>query len=734
MAVNEEIDVRRPYWFVGATYGGTDDQSERFLREGIWENGYKDKYLDEVKSIKPGDRIAIKSTFTQKHGLPFDNRGHTVSGMYIKAIGTVKENLDNGRRLVVDWERLDPPRKWYFYTNRRTIWKVVPGNWKTDALIAFTFYDRPQDIEQFRNAPYWKDRFGDVEPKQRSRFQWTQFYEALADKLLDFKDDRQLLVMGIHDIAKRVEALTHLTDQFPDGETGPLKDICPFTTIGIFNRHITDENRKTIARELAAFLGLEERVPDSFEGIPLLNNQRSWFFGYEKDRKTDDIDVLWNVFEYGLRLASEDDADIRETFSRYYNDAITRYSVSWNLTMGLYWTRPWYFPTLDTKSRKYINDKLNVKIASQGEKGVVSASKYLSLRDELENRFEETGFPVHSFPELSLAAWQHPDIADTQGEYQSGGASRHGSTIADKTTLQATQNPYSLKDIITDGSFLSFQKLQSTIERLIAKKNIVLQGPPGTGKTWLAKRLAYALVGRQDNHQVRVVQFHPNLSYEDFIRGYRPTSGGQLDMVDGPFLEMVASAISDPDERYVIVVEEINRGHPAQVFGEMLTLLEADKRSPANAMGLTYRKTEHERIYVPENLYVIGTMNIADRSLALVDFALRRRFAFIELEPVFGEIWRDWVHDNTGIDHDILREIEIRILNLNTVIESDPNLGEQFRIGHSYFTPSVNVNIADAREWFRQVVETEIGPLLEEYWFDNPDKAKEEVGKLLRGF
>ena len=203
----------RACWFVGASYGGTDDQTPRFLQDGIWENGYQDKYLDAVKSIQVGDRIAIKSSYTRKHDLPFNNRGQTVSVMAIKAIGTVKENLGDGRTLKVDWKPFDPPREWYFYTNRSTVWRVLPGDWTTDALIGFTFEEKAQDINRFRNAPYWRERFGDSTVDKR-RFNWTRFYEAVADKLLTFRNRRDELISGIHAIAYKVDGLSNLQDQF----------------------------------------------------------------------------------------------------------------------------------------------------------------------------------------------------------------------------------------------------------------------------------------------------------------------------------------------------------------------------------------------------------------------------------------------------------------------------------------------------------------------------------------
>lgn len=302
---------------------------------------------------------------------------------------------------------------------------------------------------------------------------------------------------------------------------------------------------------------------------------------------------------------------------------------------------------------------------------------------------------------------------------------------------EATSTPietYSVRNILTDGCFIAQEKLVKILDRLRTKKNLILQGPPGTGKTWLAKRLAFALMKQRDDSKVRAVQFHPNLSYEDFIRGWRPTGEGKLELVDGPFVKMIVAAEKDLGSMHVIVIEEINRGNPAQIFGEMLTLLEVDKRTKDQALELSYKRSDGERFFIPDNLYVIGTMNIADRSLALVDLALRRRFAFIDLEPTLGKPWRDWVQKQCGIDLDILVEIENRLTALNNDISADTGLGRQFRVGHSYVTPPLGIPISDAREWFRQVVDTEIGPLLDEYWFDAFEKSQKARKRLLGGF
>ena len=144
----------RSNWFVGASYGGTEDQTPRFIQDGIWENGYDDTYLDQVRAMGVGDRIAIKATYTRKHGLPFDNRGESVSVMAIKATGTITENLNDGKRVRVDWTaRNDPPREWYFYTYQKTIWRMIPEEWRKEALLQFAFEDRPQGHRPFPQPP-----------------------------------------------------------------------------------------------------------------------------------------------------------------------------------------------------------------------------------------------------------------------------------------------------------------------------------------------------------------------------------------------------------------------------------------------------------------------------------------------------------------------------------------------------------------------------------------------------
>lgn len=291
---------------------------------------------------------------------------------------------------------------------------------------------------------------------------------------------------------------------------------------------------------------------------------------------------------------------------------------------------------------------------------------------------------------------------------------------------------YTVESIIEDGCFLREEALVKLLQTLRQKKNLILQGPPGTGKTWLAKRLARALVEQDDSSLITAVQFHPTVSYEDFVRGWRPSGDGQLTLVDGTLLQIAERAAAIPDQDHVLVIEEINRGNLAQIFGEMLTLLEADKRGADHGMHLAYRRKGEEPFHLPANLFLIGTMNLADRSLAMVDFALRRRFGFADLQPEYNLSWSTWVSERvTGADRQDVERLGIAVEVLNQDIAQAPGLGEQYRIGHSFFTPAKSARNVPFTTWTRTVVAQEIGPLLSEYWFDQPERVETHVGELM---
>jgi 5-methylcytosine-specific restriction protein B len=217
------------------------------------------------------------------------------------------------------------------------------------------------------------------------------------------------------------------------------------------------------------------------------------------------------------------------------------------------------------------------------------------------------------------------------------------------------------------------------------------------------------------------------------IKGrYRPTGeASKFTLVDGPFLRFCRTAADEPDQNYVLIIDEINRGNLSQIFGELLMLIEADKRGKRHAVTPLYRCQEDETFYIPENLYLIGTMNIADRSLALVDYALRRRFVFFTLEPRFGDVVSRTFLKERGMSEGLCKRIITRMTALNTRIANDPQLGPAFRIGHSFFCPIGRDFSGLDDVWFHDIATMEIASLLDEYWYDAPDKAKLAKEELL---
>jgi 5-methylcytosine-specific restriction protein B len=290
--------------------------------------------------------------------------------------------------------------------------------------------------------------------------------------------------------------------------------------------------------------------------------------------------------------------------------------------------------------------------------------------------------------------------------------------------------PYTLDHALA-GLFMSRSELEHLIDLFRARRNVILQGPPGVGKTFVAKRLAYALMGFKAPERVGMIQFHQSYAYEDFIQGYRPTESGGFALKNGVFHEFCRRAASDPENDYVFIIDEINRGNLSKIFGELMMLIEHDKRGEEWAMPLTYSDGTEEPFHVPENLYLLGMMNTADRSLAMVDYALRRRFAFVDLKPKFdGGQFREFMKEK-NVEASMIERIILRMSELNGLIASDKiNLGPGFSIGHSFFCPGAGIVADDA--WYRRVIDTEIAPLVREYWFDNPDEAEKHIEDLRR--
>ncbi len=294
-----------------------------------------------------------------------------------------------------------------------------------------------------------------------------------------------------------------------------------------------------------------------------------------------------------------------------------------------------------------------------------------------------------------------------------------GTALSASGNLLSSQSPqsvtsYSEADFLNEV-YMSPEQYATLRGLLLRKKNIILQGAPGVGKTFVAQRLAFSIMRQKDTGRVQVIQFHQSYSYEDFIMGYRPNGSGFI-LVEGPFYRFCKKAESDGQRPYFFIIDEINRGNLSKIFGELLMLIENAKRGKEYAVRLLYKE---ELFYVPANVYIIGMMNTADRSLAMIDYALRRRFAFFDMEPAFNsDGFRE--HQKTALQNPKFQKLVNAINKLNEDIAKDPSLGIGFRIGHSYLC--TNDEVTD--DWLHAVVEYEVLPLLNEYWFDEPSRIQ----------
>ena len=285
--------------------------------------------------------------------------------------------------------------------------------------------------------------------------------------------------------------------------------------------------------------------------------------------------------------------------------------------------------------------------------------------------------------------------------------------------LRPADPQYNAEQFLKDV-YLDKEKYETLTGLVRNKKNVILQGAPGVGKTYTAKRLAYSMMGVKDQNRVMLVQFHQSYSYEDFIEGFRPSGEGNgFEIKKGSFYNFCKKAADDLENEYFFIIDEINRGNLSKIFGELFMLIENDKRG--NALQLLY---SDEKFSVPQNVYIIGMMNTADRSLAMLDYALRRRFAFFDMKPGFdSEGFRNY---RTALNSSRFNRLIACVESLNTAIASDESLGEGFCVGHSYFC-----NLTEATDAaLRNIVEYELAPLLREYWYDDRTKANDWINRL----
>ena len=818
------------------------------------------------------------------------------------------------------------------------------------------------------------------------QFEWINFYSEFATKLLEFKNNRAELIADIQ------SAYSAINMKLPKLEReDSIIDIDPFTVFGLFNKGITNANRIAILESFATVFKIKSKVPNNFDGIPVLNNLKATYYGFKDDRQAADIDNLWGLYESAINLAEKDDAANREIFTKWYDTVHDQLGIRWNITMGLYWIRPYEFINLDSINRGFIVDPDNMPVdfvnsVKKKLNKVPYASEYLAIKDACLHALKDSDYEYKNFPELSYRAWivskqvnqekaevkgkksskaaflrwfapliqalrdlggsgtpaearakiieneqlSEDEINQTRGKnnvnrfenevafarnylvnagyidksvygiwtlteagksvdmtsemasdifknvlssspskkeknidaladedvhtvrywlYAPGEGScmwdefytlgimaigwgeigdlstfdskdamkikmrevideslsyknaahttwqfanemkigdivfvkkgmhqiigrgvvmsdyeydntrddeyknirqvdwthngewphpgqavmktltditsytdyveKLNSLFEDETEedaedVEKTYPPYTKEDFLSEV-FMPEEEYDKLSGILRIKKNIILQGAPGVGKTFVAKRIAFSMMGVKDVERVMMVQFHQSYSYEDFIMGFRPSTDG-FELKRGAFYNFCKKAEIDGDNDYFFIIDEINRGNLSKIFGELFMLIENDKRGVS--LQLLY---SDEKFSVPKNIYIIGMMNTADRSLAMLDYALRRRFAFFEIKPGFTtDGFREY---RMSLENEKFDKLIACVESLNNVISNDESLGDGFCIGHSYFCNLLPDTIDD--QVLSGIVEYELIPLLKEYWFDEPIKVKD---------
>lgn len=551
--------------------------------------------------------------------------------------------------------------------------------------------------------------------ERTENFPWIPFYTRFADALVPYRHDRKGL------IEKLRNAYSSIRKEFPTLEDGSeYEDIDPFTVFELFNnkfnpgKDFKSDARSRIIGALMKEFGVDGEIPEEFPGIAFsTGNPR-------KGKDAGEIENLWTLFLRARDLAGDDTPQNRKAFCVAFDKVRTTH---WSLTGGLFSMRPSAFLNLNPSNHAFLEkhfkqflEKIDVTLSRK--KQVPAGSAYLSLRDAFREDFASGNSACSSFPDLSLKASLYATEQRVARKEPRAGSHRQ----PQPPVPQTSEGTYRREDFLNEA-FLEAARYDALTQALEYKQNLILQGPPGVGKTFVAKRLAYAWAGRKDTERVKLVQFHQNTSYEDFIMGFRPIKGGGFDLKPGMFYEFCKEAEKDGAHRYCLIIDEINRGNTSKIFGDMFMLLEKDKRGAENAIPLLY--DSRQKFSIPENLYIIGTMNTADRSLAMLDYALRRRFAFYDLKPAFDT--RKFAEYAEGLENPDFHALIRAVKALNNAIRQDPALGEGFCIGHSYFS---NFAPKEPAGKLRAIVRHELIPLIKEYWYDDPKKAREWSDQL----
>ena len=535
---------------------------------------------------------------------------------------------------------------------------------------------------------------------------WSEFYIEFANKLLDYKNNRLELINKIKSI------FTDIKIKIPNIINE--ENIDPFTIFGLFNKGLEDRRTK-ILKGIADTFKINSKVPEAFYCVPVYRNFNSNFYNPLQNEKGD-IENLWNIFESAIKYADNKSNENREAFIKAYDLVKDIKGNKWKLTQGLCWIRPFNYVSLDPYDIEFIiRDNLipteYIKYIKKSDNSIPNAEEYLLICDKLIEVIKSNNYKFENFFELSDFALYI--VCATRNTYKKEIKEVNEMNINENYNQS---NKYDKKKFLQEV-FITEKEYNKLVNLIKDKQNIILQGSAGVGKTYAAKRLAYSIIGEVNKKRVKMIQFHQSYSYEDFIMGFRPSENEGFELKEGVFYRFCKEAEDDEDNEYFLIIDEINRGNISKIFGELFMLIENDKRG--EELELLYKD---ELFSVPKNLYIIGLMNTADRSLAMLDYALRRRFAFYEMKPAFDS--EQFKNYKNKLNNNKFNNLIETVKELNKGISEE--LGEGFCIGHSYFCNLQTVT----DDKLSQIIEYELIPLLKEYWFDDKDKVNDWDKKL----
>lgn len=651
-----------------------------------------------------------------------------------------------------------------------------------------------------------------------TNFTWIPFYKEFANKLLEYQNNRVVLINKIKDIFSEMSNLELPTLERDNN----IIDIDPFTVLGLFNKGISGNNRLELLLLIKKHFGLISEIPEDFDGVPVLNNQKSTFYHFLGDRQDNDIDNLWNLFMIALDYETNSSPQIAINFNNVFNKVKEQQGIRWNITMGLFWIAPDKYINLDSKNRSalknapFISDKLKQNLKTFGNY-LPNGSNYLDFCQQLHNELAMNKKGINDFPEFSFYADRIANNNELSNLKENiainiplnqilygppGTGKTYNTSSIVKNILSSNKvsiSKRSLKEITKETPWwqaIALSMYQNDKDKkykvseleLLLKDYIPLKNNNTVkNKIWeqlqkhtdfssetvfakdrnepyvfdkskdsewflTEKGINYVEDQLINEEQISVtdeitdkylgfITFHQSYSYEEFVEGIKPSmKDGQIkySIENGIFKKMCIKANADPENNYVIVIDEINRGNISKIFGELITLIEEDKRIKSNGandiddLDLNLddtSKTENSIIVklpysqkdfgVPNNLYILGTMNTSDRSIASIDIALRRRFKFVEMMPEPEKL----VDENNqpciveGISlQELLQTLNERISYL---------LDRDHQIGHSYFMKWKNYDLLTLKDvWFDEIM-----PLLNEYFYSDWDKLQAILGK-----